>query len=296
MWDFLEGLLGGGFMPHGHCYLWTPALVWTQVSSNALIGIAYLSISMTLLYLVKRAKLPFSWVYLAFGLFILACGFTHFIDIATVWHPIYWVDAAVRVVTAIASVGTAALVFPLVPKVVTLSNVSALAHERGEKLEAMVLELTATNERLRHEQEERARLASENATLAERAKIQEFQERFIAVLGHDLRNPLAAVSMGAELLKQTATPSDLPTFSSGRLEPRSDDAHDRSDPRLHPEPARGGLEISPLLGRRLQRARAGRRRAEDGPSVAVVGFFHAPSALRDRRPRPARAGLLEPGR
>jgi hypothetical protein len=90
LWDLLERWFGGGFMPHGHCYLWTPAMVWAQVSSNALIGVSYLSISFTLWYLVQRVKLPFSWVYVAFGGFILACGLTHFLDIVTVWHPIYW--------------------------------------------------------------------------------------------------------------------------------------------------------------------------------------------------------------
>jgi PAS domain S-box-containing protein len=146
MWELLERLFGGGFMPHGHCYLWTPAMVWTQVTSNALIGLAYLSISATLVHLVWRAKLPFSWVYLAFGAFILACGFSHFLDVATVWHPIYWADAAVRVVTAVASVGTALLLVPLVPKVLGLSAVAEVARGRGEKLEAAVGELTRAAE------------------------------------------------------------------------------------------------------------------------------------------------------
>jgi signal transduction histidine kinase len=57
----------------------------------------------------------------------------------------------------------------------------------------------------RVEVEEKLRqAASENAKLAERARVQEFQERFLAILGHDLRNPLAAIDMGASLLKQTS--------------------------------------------------------------------------------------------
>jgi hypothetical protein len=35
----------GGFMPHGHCYLWIPSLLWLHVASDALIGIAYLDLS-----------------------------------------------------------------------------------------------------------------------------------------------------------------------------------------------------------------------------------------------------------
>lgn len=44
-------------------------------------------------------------------------------------------------------------------------------------------------------------LAEERATLAEKARIQEFQERFLAILGHDLRNPLAAIEMGTNILR-----------------------------------------------------------------------------------------------
>jgi hypothetical protein len=40
------------FMPHGHCYLWTPSLVWIQVLSNGLIGISYVVISAMLAVMV----------------------------------------------------------------------------------------------------------------------------------------------------------------------------------------------------------------------------------------------------
>ena len=44
--------------------------------------------------------------------------------------------------------------------------------------------------------------SAEQAALAEKARIQEFQERFLAILGHDLRNPLAAIDMGTGMLRQ----------------------------------------------------------------------------------------------
>ncbi len=50
------------------------------------------------------------------------------------------------------------------------------------------------DETLRH-------LAVQQATLAEKARIQEFQERFVAVLGHDLRSPLSAIDMAATILR-----------------------------------------------------------------------------------------------
>jgi signal transduction histidine kinase len=44
------------------------------------------------------------------------------------------------------------------------------------------------------------RLAASEATLLDERKTAELREQFIAVLGHDLRNPLAAINSGAELL------------------------------------------------------------------------------------------------
>ena len=45
-------------------------------------------------------------------------------------------------------------------------------------------------------------LAEQRAALAEKARIQEFQERFLAILGHDLRNPLASIEMGVAILRE----------------------------------------------------------------------------------------------
>ena len=87
------------FMPHGHCYLWTPALVWLQVISNGLIGLSYVAISATLGVLIARVRdLPFKAIYAAFGVFIISCGFTHFMDIWVIWSPRYWFDAQDRFV------------------------------------------------------------------------------------------------------------------------------------------------------------------------------------------------------
>jgi signal transduction histidine kinase len=46
------------------------------------------------------------------------------------------------------------------------------------------------------------RLARTEASLTEERKSSELREQFIAVLGHDLRNPLSAISSGAELLRR----------------------------------------------------------------------------------------------
>ena len=144
------GLFSSDYMPHGHCYLWEPPLVVLEVATNALIGLAYLSISLTLAYLLRRVRdLPFQWVYAAFGLFIVTCGFTHFMDVWVIWRPQYWLDVAVRLVCAVASVGTAVLILPLVPRALALAGAARLAHQRGLKLEELNLELAALYEKTR---------------------------------------------------------------------------------------------------------------------------------------------------
>jgi signal transduction histidine kinase len=48
------------------------------------------------------------------------------------------------------------------------------------------------------------RLASSEDTPADERKTAELREQFVAVLGHDLRNPLASIEAGAQLLMRRA--------------------------------------------------------------------------------------------
>ncbi|MFE1747379.1 PAS domain S-box protein [Coleofasciculus sp. H7-2] len=117
----------GGFIPHGHCYLWKPDLVWLHIVSDSLIALAYYSIPVTLFYFVrKRQDLPFDWIFLLFGSFIIACGTTHVMEIWTLWHPTYWLSGFLKAITALVSVYTAASLVPLVPKALALPSPAVL--------------------------------------------------------------------------------------------------------------------------------------------------------------------------
>ena len=138
-------------MPHGHCYLWDPGLLWTHVLSDVLIGLAYVSISGTLCYLVAKARrnLPFHWMVIAFGGFIVACGATHFVEAWNVWHADYWFAAFLKVVTAIASVTTAICLPPLAPAVLRLLEAGRVQRRQKEALEAEVEQRLAAEAGLR---------------------------------------------------------------------------------------------------------------------------------------------------
>src|ERR1700683_4307165 len=99
-----------GFMPHGMCYLWRPEILAVHVGSDSLIALAYFTIPFTLVYFSrKRAELRFTWIFLSFAIFIVACGASHVMEIWTIWFPMYWLSGGIKVITALASVMTAIL-------------------------------------------------------------------------------------------------------------------------------------------------------------------------------------------
>jgi PAS domain S-box-containing protein len=144
MLDFLKGLVETGFLPHGHCYFWYPQLLWLQVGSDTLIMLAYYMIPVILIYFVhRRRELPFPWIFIMFGAFILACGTTHLMDVWTVWDPVYWLQGIIKLVTAGISMATAILLIPLFPKALALRSPAeleaanqALAKEAAERKSA----------------------------------------------------------------------------------------------------------------------------------------------------------------
>ena len=133
MLDFLERILDSSALsPHGICLLWEPELIWLHVISDALIALAYFSIPFALaIFVSKRRDLKFGWVYWSFGIFIMACGLTHVLSIYTLWVPIYGIEGLVKAATAAASIFTAAMLWPLLPKLLTIPSPFELREARA---------------------------------------------------------------------------------------------------------------------------------------------------------------------
>jgi signal transduction histidine kinase/ActR/RegA family two-component response regulator len=146
--EFLKQLFSSNFMPHGYCYLWKPAIVWLHAMSDATITLAYYTIPVALFYFVrKRRDLPFHWMFLMFGVFIFGCGTTHLMEIWTLWHGTYLLSGAVKAATAVASLATAALMVPLVPRALALPSPAQL-RAANHKLEQEVRERRRIQEAL----------------------------------------------------------------------------------------------------------------------------------------------------
>lgn len=138
------------FIPHGHCYLWQPELVLLHLISDTLIGLAYYSIPITLIYFVrKRQDLPFNWIFQLFGIFIVACGTTHLMEVWTLWHPTYWLSGTIKFVTATVSVYTAVLLVPIIPQALALPSPAEL-EAANQELQKQIAERQQAEEALRN--------------------------------------------------------------------------------------------------------------------------------------------------
>ncbi len=144
--EFAKRLFESDFMPHGHCFMWNPEILWLHVISDAIVAISYFSIPIALLVLYRRrADFRLSRVLTLFAAFIFLCGLTHVLGIWTMWDPIYRVEGVVKGATALVSVLTAGALWPMIPQILAIPNPG---------------EIEAANRALRSEMEDR-RLAEE---------------------------------------------------------------------------------------------------------------------------------------
>lgn len=136
-------------MPHGHCYLWTKGLIELHVLSDGAIALAYFSIPLTLGWFVRRRRdIDFGWMFILFGVFILACGMTHVMEVWNIWHSAYWLSGSIKAITAIASVPTAILLTRLMPQALLVPSPKQL-QVINRTLEAEVQTRRVAEEKLR---------------------------------------------------------------------------------------------------------------------------------------------------
>jgi two-component system cell cycle sensor histidine kinase/response regulator CckA len=175
-------LLSSAYMPHLYCYLGSTSLAWTHAIADSLIGVTYLVISGTLAYLLYRGKsdVPFHVLFLAFALFIIACGSSHIVETITVWVPVYVLSAVIKVITAIASLVTALVLPFFVPDILLLVQTARNSEARRVLLEAVLTERDAAQKALKQSNaalEERVRERTVQITRAKDGLEAEVMER-----------------------------------------------------------------------------------------------------------------------
>ena len=213
MFEFLRQLLESDFMPHGSCYFWQPEILWLHTVSDALIALAYYSIPAALWYFVKkREDLTFSWIFVLFGAFIFACGTTHLLGLWTTWHATYRLEGMVKLLTAIISVGTAIVLWPLIPRALALPSPRQLeASNRALQKEIKERQLAEQQARLHLEQ---LAHVDRMGTLGEMA----------ASIGHELHQPLGAIVNFANGCERSLAAGSEPQDLAGVLKKISQQA------------------------------------------------------------------------
>jgi hypothetical protein len=137
--EWLQTFNNPAFMPHGHCYLWRPDILWTHVISDLAIGISYYLIPIILTVLLYRRKdsVPYPDVFGLFIAFIFFCGTTHLFSIYVTWNPTYELQGWLKALTAFISVLTVIVIIPKLPLLISLPGINEAYAKSKSDLDAL---------------------------------------------------------------------------------------------------------------------------------------------------------------
>lgn len=230
MSNFFDTFFGNKMPPHGHCYLWDDRLVSLHVITDAIIVLAYFTIPLALVYLVRRRDdLSFNYMFVMFAIFIFACGTTHLVNIYNVWYGAYWLSGSIKAITAVASIGTAVLVWPLIPKALAipsnrvlqglneqLAGEAARNAQQAKELETLSnqLEIQVQERTAELENAKRLLVANNRALEASNRELNEYAN----ITAHDLREPLKKIRAQARLLSSKLRPEHEAELKSNALD------------------------------------------------------------------------------
>jgi len=167
------------YMAHGYCLLWKPWLVALHAGSDLLIFAAYFAIPVAIwIFVSKRPNLEMRGLARLFAAFILWCGFTHVVNVITLWWPIYEFQGLVKAITAGISLTTAVVIFPLVPKALAIPSPNELQLANAQ----LAKEIAAHKRTLAELEQARAKL--EHRVEARTKELREMTEQFRSLFKH----------------------------------------------------------------------------------------------------------------
>lgn len=165
--DFFRRLTDSSDWPaRWYCGNWSDFHGWLYIISDLTIWLAYMAIPLILLrFLFVKKGVPLNGVFWLFGAFILLCGLTHLIDAIMFYIPVYRINALIRFLTGIVSIGTVIALIKYFKEAVGLRTSQEFEHELSFRQQALQ-ELSRSNKEL---------------------------QQFAYVASHDLQSPLKTI-------------------------------------------------------------------------------------------------------
>lgn len=114
------------YMPHGHCFAYTPEILWPTVIADGGIGVYYMIIAWVFFQLSKETYYVnhnysnlIPPILMLVSIFVFCCGIGHFIDLYNVWHGAYGISSIWGLITLTASGFTAGVMLYLKKRIIT---------------------------------------------------------------------------------------------------------------------------------------------------------------------------------
>ncbi|SOC22709.1 diguanylate cyclase (GGDEF)-like protein [Ureibacillus xyleni] len=109
-----------------------------KVISDLLTSLAYFTIPLAIVFFMRKKKvIKFRWMYLCFTLFILCCGITHLLHVLphfTSFESLNTLESVATTITAIVSIGTAILIWAIMPRLLRIPSPEELEAANKEIL------------------------------------------------------------------------------------------------------------------------------------------------------------------